>query len=139
MSAPVPSRGRATGTGIIGVGTDLCSVERMAAALQRTPGLAPRVFTGAEMAALDLLDDGDLARAAAELFAIKEAVMKALGRGFGSIPFDGIEVERDGVTVRLLGAALQRAESLGVRSLSVESELLAGTAAPTVLASVVAS
>ncbi len=57
---------------IVGVGTDLVSVERLSAALARTPGLLTRVFVPAEA-------DVPLPSLAAR-FAAKEAVAKALGR-----------------------------------------------------------
>ncbi|MEZ5270178.1 MAG: hypothetical protein R2789_16960 [Microthrixaceae bacterium] len=50
MSAPVPSRVGQLAPGS-SVGIDLCSVERMAAA-RSGRRVSPRVFTGAEMAAL---------------------------------------------------------------------------------------
>ena len=62
---------------IIGVGVDVVPVERFAAALRRTPGLAERLFTPAER-----VTGGGLPRTPESLaarFAAKEAVAKALG------------------------------------------------------------
>jgi holo-[acyl-carrier protein] synthase len=61
---------------IVGVGTDVCSVDRLAAALARTPALRQRIFTPAE-------SDLPMASLAAR-FAAKEAVAKALGRPAGA-------------------------------------------------------
>lgn len=56
---------------IIGIGVDVVPVERFAAALDRTPGLVNRLFTGPERTL-------PVASLAAR-FAAKEAVAKALG------------------------------------------------------------
>ncbi|NPC97494.1 holo-ACP synthase [Nocardioides sp. zg-DK7169] len=56
---------------VIGVGIDVCDIERFGASLERTPGLLVRLFTEAERT-----------RAVASLaarFAAKEALAKALG------------------------------------------------------------
>lgn len=68
---------------IVGVGTDIVGVLRFEQALQRTPGLLPRVFTDAER----VLRSGAprRPRSLAARFAAKEAAAKALGvpRGWG--------------------------------------------------------
>lgn len=95
------------------VGIDLLEIDRLEAALERRPRLARRLFTAQELAYAE-------ARARpgqhlAARFCAKEAVAKALGlRGWA---FTDVEVVRDGdvPTVRLSGAARQRAEELGVR------------------------
>ena len=56
---------------IIGIGADLCSVERLSSSLQRTPALAARLFTDKERS---LKDESLAAR-----FAAKEALAKAVG------------------------------------------------------------
>jgi holo-[acyl-carrier protein] synthase len=56
---------------IVGVGTDVCGIDRFAASLARTPGLRERLFTTAEAA----LPEASLAAR----FAAKEALAKALG------------------------------------------------------------
>ncbi|MBC7307930.1 MAG: holo-ACP synthase, partial [Dietzia sp.] len=60
---------------IVGVGVDVVDVARFAAQLERTPGLAERLFTAAER---DLPPASLAAR-----FAAKEAVAKALGAPVG--------------------------------------------------------
>ena len=77
---------------VVGVGVDLCEVERMRRTLARTAGFADRVFTAAEQ---------DYCRAAkdpAERFAVrfaaKEAALKAVAAGLGACRLRDIEVVR---------------------------------------------
>jgi holo-[acyl-carrier protein] synthase len=78
--------------GIVGVGVDLCEVDRMASTLVRTPGFAARVFTQAEREVCDRRRNA--AECYAARFAAKEAALKALGRGVGACPMQDIEVIR---------------------------------------------
>ena len=64
---------------MIGIGVDLCEVERMRAALERTPTLRERVFTDQEQAYCD--ERRDPTERYAARFAAKEAVLKAMGLG----------------------------------------------------------
>ena len=61
---------------IVALGTDIVDVSRFAAMMSRTPGVAERLFTGAERSSLG--DNPGVHRLAAR-FAAKEAVVKALG------------------------------------------------------------
>lgn len=56
---------------IVGVGVDMCSVERLGASLQRTPNLGKRLFTSNELQLK--------AESLAGRFAAKEALAKAIG------------------------------------------------------------
>ena len=56
---------------IIGIGTDVCSIERLSASLERTPNLADRLFYRTEK---DLSQQSLAGR-----FAATEALAKALG------------------------------------------------------------
>jgi holo-[acyl-carrier protein] synthase len=72
---------------IVGVGIDVVQVERLARALQRTPGLADRLFTEAERAT-------GRTESLAARFAAKEAVAKALGAP-GGLRWRDAEVVRE--------------------------------------------
>ena len=77
---------------MVGVGVDLCEVERLRRTLARTPGFAARVYTAAEREHCERRRDP--AEGLAARFAAKEAVLKALGRGLGACAFRDIEVVR---------------------------------------------
>lgn len=99
---------------IVGVGMDLCDIERMGRAIER-PRFLDRVFTEAEAARVRAAAQGRRAEIAAGLFAAKEAASKALGTGFtGFGPVD-IEVTPDGAgrpVCTLHRGAQRRAEAL---------------------------
>lgn len=78
---------------MIGIGTDLVDLDRFRGALDRTPGLVPRLFCAEEQAYAERRNDPTERYAAR--FAAKEAVMKALGVGLGAVEFTEIEVVRD--------------------------------------------
>lgn len=77
---------------VIGVGIDAVDVERMAAALARTPSLIERLFTPEERAYCEAATTP--APRFAVRFAAKEAAMKALGVGIGAYPWHDVEVAR---------------------------------------------
>ena len=111
------------------VGIDLLEIERLERALDRRPRLAERLFTDAERAYAAARPRP--ARHLAARFCAKEAVSKALG-----IPLRPREVEvvpsDSGPSVRLTGAAAERASELGVDvrvSLTHGRELAAAVAA----------
>jgi holo-[acyl-carrier protein] synthase len=94
------------------VGIDLLEIERLERALERRPRLAERLFTEGERAYA-----GARARPGQHLaarFCAKEAVAKALGLTAWS--FRDVEVisGTGAPSVRLHGAAAQRAAALGV-------------------------
>jgi len=102
---------------MIGIGVDLCEVDRMRTALDRTPTLRGRVFTDAEQAYCDRRRDPTERYAAR--FAAKEAVMKAMGVGVGACKWREIEVAKapsGAPSVRLHGGALRLAEERGISS-----------------------
>jgi holo-[acyl-carrier protein] synthase len=98
-----------------GCGIDLIEVKRIARALTR-PGLRERIYTPRERAELQ----GKGVESWAARFAAKEAVMKALGRGFlQGVPFAAVEIYADAwgrPQVRLLEPAAQLAAEQGIRS-----------------------
>jgi holo-[acyl-carrier protein] synthase len=77
---------------IVGVGVDLCEVDRIRTTLERTPGFADRVYTEGERRYCRRARDP--AERYAARFAAKEAVLKALGAGLGACPLRTIEVVR---------------------------------------------
>lgn len=103
---------------IIGIGIDLIEVERIQRAVdhpQRGERFRHRVFTPGEIAYC--LGKRRYAESFATRFAAKEAVMKALGRGFGDgINWCEIEVVRPSGPPRIVlyGRAAERATQLGV-------------------------
>jgi holo-[acyl-carrier protein] synthase len=101
--------------GVVGVGVDLCDVDRIRRTLARTPGFAARVFTQAEQDYCRRARDP--AERFAARFAAKEAVLKALSAGLGACPFRDIEVVRGrsgAPAVELHGAAAALAAERGV-------------------------
>jgi holo-[acyl-carrier protein] synthase len=100
---------------VVGVGVDLCEVERMRRVLERTPGFAARVFTEAEREVCARRRNA--AEGYAARFAAKEAVLKALGAGLGACALRDIEVVRSpsgAPSVALHGTAVDLAASRGV-------------------------
>jgi holo-[acyl-carrier protein] synthase len=100
---------------LIGIGVDLCEVDRMRAALARTPTLRARVFTADEQAYCDQSKDPTERYAAR--FAAKEAVMKAMGVGIGACKWTEIEVAKapsGAPSVCLHDGALALADARGI-------------------------
>jgi holo-[acyl-carrier protein] synthase len=119
---------------IVGVGIDVVPVERFALALERTPGLAARLFTAAEL----VTESGEprSAESLAARFAAKEALAKSLGAG-GGMAWTDAEVSTDSrgapvLTVR--GTVAERAASLGVTRWHLSLSHDGGIAAATVVA-----
>ena len=75
---------------IHGVGVDAVGIYRMRLALDRTPGLAERVFTAHELETSS--DRASREASLAARFAAKEACRKALGR---VLPWKAVEVRSD--------------------------------------------
>lgn len=101
---------------VAGVGIDIVEVERVRAALRRTPRFGLRVFTPEERAYCD--GRANPAASYAGCFAAREAVLKALGCGFGDgVGYCDVSVGHDakGRPVAVLaGRALQVAREQGV-------------------------
>ena len=74
---------------IAGIGVDIIEIERVIRACEK-PSFCNRCFTQAEQR----LMEQDRKKAASN-FAVKEAVVKAFGTGFGKISPDQIEVLRN--------------------------------------------
>ena len=105
-----PVRPAAAGQGAVGI--DLLEIERLERALDRRPRLAERLFTEDERAYAAAR--GRPGQHLAARFCAKEAVAKALGltawsfRDVEVVPSDGAP------SIRLYGAAAERAAALGV-------------------------
>jgi NAD(P)H-hydrate epimerase len=99
---------------VIGIGTDLVDLDRFRRVLARRPGMVERLFTPGEREYAERR--GDPIERYAVRFAVKEAVLKALGVGMGAASWHEIEVERDddGVpSLRLTGRAAELAAEAG--------------------------
>ncbi|WP_333768459.1 holo-ACP synthase [Streptomyces sp. IBSBF 2435] len=119
---------------IVGVGIDVAEIDRFAAALERSPGLAERLFTPAELR----LPSGD-PRGPASLaarFAAKEALAKALGAPPGLVWLDAeVSTEPSGrPSLAVTGTVAARAAELGVRSWHLSLSHDAGVASAVVIA-----
>ncbi|MBQ9000513.1 MAG: holo-ACP synthase [Eggerthellaceae bacterium] len=112
---------RSYADGTVGLGVDIVEIERMRNLLARKPSFAEQVFSPAECAYCE--KKSNPATHYALRFAAKEAVVKALGTGFSEgIWVHDIEVERaqnGKPSVKLSGRALEVADELGVRELSL--------------------
>ncbi len=119
---------------IIGVGIDVAEIERFGAALERTPGMAERLFVEGEL----LLPSGERRGVAslAARFAAKEALAKALGAPGGLRWTDAeVWVEESGQPrLRVRGSVAERAAVLGVRGWHVSLSHDAGVASAVVIA-----
>ncbi len=113
--------------GIVGVGIDVVDIARFGASLDRTPGLAERLFTARELTR-------PLASLAAR-FAAKEAAAKALGAP-GDMHWHDAEVvpqESGRPVLELRGTVLARADDLGVTSVHLSLSHDAGIASAMVV------
>lgn len=99
---------------ILGLGIDLCEIERIAGAMEG-PRFVERIYTPAERARIEAASKIRRREIAAGLFAAKEAVAKALGTGFSGFgPWD-IEILPNAAGMpecRLLNGAADRARTL---------------------------
>ena len=75
---------------VLGLGVDLCEVERLRASMARTAGMRDRLFTPGEQTYCE--QRSDPAERYAVRFAAKEAVLKAMGEGLGACAMRDIEV-----------------------------------------------
>lgn len=121
---------------IVGLGIDVVETERIKVALERHGSrFEAKVLTQREIA--DCQERSDRVQAVAGRFAAKEACLKALGTGWAQgLAFRQVEVVRDPAgrpELRLEGAALARALSLGVRGLHVSLTHERGIAAAVVV------
>ncbi len=117
----------------LGVGIDIVDVPRFTIVLARRPRIVERLFTPGEQR-----DARGRPERLAARFAAKEAVMKSLGVGAGSVPWKSIEVERapsGAPSVLLHGAAAELAVERGVTELHISLTHTAMSAAAFVVTS----
>ncbi len=112
---------------IVGVGIDVCDVDRFAESIARRPGLVNRLFTPAEAAR-------PIASQAAR-FAAKEALAKALGAPSGLVWLDAeVITDSDGQPkFKVIGTVARRAAELGVATIHVSLSHDAGIASAVVI------
>jgi holo-[acyl-carrier protein] synthase len=112
---------------IVGVGIDVCDIERFGASMERTPGLRERLFTPDEATR-------PLASLAAR-FAAKEALAKALGAPAGMAWHDSEVVSEASGRPRfeLRGTVRERAAELGVTGVHLSLSHDAGIASAMVV------
>jgi holo-[acyl-carrier protein] synthase len=117
----------------VGVGIDVVDVPRFEIVLGRRPRIVERLFTEGEQR-----DARGKAERLAARFAAKEAVMKSLSVGAGSVPWKSIEVKRapsGAPSVMLHGAAAELATLRGADEFHISLTHTAMTAAAFVVAS----
>ena len=114
---------------IVGVGIDVVDIERFAESLERTSGLAARLFTEQELAA------GGTASLAAR-FAAKEAVAKALGApgGLGWHDAEVVKLDSGRPQLRVSGRVAEEATAQGIRAWHVSLSHDGGIATAVVVA-----
>ena len=111
----------------MGVGIDVCDVDRFAESVRRTPALVRRLFTPAEA-------ERPLASQAAR-FAAKEALAKALGAPSG-MSWQDAEIVTDEAgrpEFRITGTVAAKAAELGVGTIHVSLSHDAGIASAMVI------
>lgn len=118
---------------IVGLGIDVCSIERMRRAIERHGDrFSQRICTNAELATLS---KGDFATALAGRFAVKEAFAKALD-GAKGVGWHEVEVRRapsGRPELHLSGSAAAMAKDFGADAWHVSITHDAGVAAAVVI------
>jgi holo-[acyl-carrier protein] synthase len=120
---------------IAGLGVDIVEINRMAAALERTPRIKMRVFTEDERWYCEHKAKPEIHYALR--FAAKEAVWKALGTGFSGMKFCDVEITRDekGRPIPVLtGRAKELAHEAGVIEMHLSLSFTHSTAVASAVA-----
>src|SRR5699024_4416990 len=118
---------------IIGVGIDVCEIDRFATSLERSPGLVERLFTPDERVTHS--GDDRSPQSLAARFAAKEALAKALGAPAG-LAWQDAEVRTDDSgrpSLLMRGTVADRARELGVGTVHVSLSHDAGVASAVVI------
>jgi holo-[acyl-carrier protein] synthase len=112
---------------IIGVGIDVCDVDRFAESMERRPGLIRRIFTAAEA-------ERPMASKAAR-FAAKEALAKALGApdGLSWLDAEVLTNDQGKPSFKITGTVAARAAELGIGTIHLSMSHDAGIASAVVI------
>ncbi len=112
---------------IIGVGIDVCDVDRFAKSIDRRPGLVQRIFTAAEA-------ERPIASKAAR-FAAKEALAKALGApdGLSWLDAEVLTDDQGKPSFKITGTVAARAAELGIGTIHLSMSHDAGIASAVVI------
>ncbi|MCP4598888.1 holo-ACP synthase [Neptuniibacter sp.] len=101
---------------ILGIGTDIIQISRVADSLIRTPKLPDRILTPEELEHYSQVRNQ--ATYLAKRFAAKEAIVKALGTGIGrGVSWQHIQISKDELgkpLIELSDGAQLRANELGI-------------------------
>lgn len=118
---------------ILGIGTDLTEVQRMARSIEN-PAFLSKVFSSYEIAYC--ASRANCAESYAARFAAKEAFFKALGTGWrGGMAFHEVEVFNDELgkpAIRLLGSTLEYVRSREISHIHVSLSHIRDVAMATV-------
>jgi holo-[acyl-carrier protein] synthase len=107
---------------IVGIGTDITDVSRIASKLAKGDGFRNLVFTPFEISYCE--KQANPAQSYAARFAAKEAFLKALGTGWGNggVNFDEIETRNNEAgqpSLFLIGNATDKYAALGIKKIWV--------------------
>jgi len=121
---------------IYGIGTDIVEVDRIISKLQKGPGFRDMVFTPKEVAYCE--QQVNAGESYAARFAGKEALLKALGTGYGNggVHFYEIEITNDKFgkpVLELIGNAASRYEQLQIKQILISLSHIKTTAIATVI------
>ena len=102
---------------IIGIGTDIIEIDRIKAAIERTPSFLSKVFTEKERELFKA--KGMRVETIAGNFAAKEALSKALGTGFRGYSLQDFEILRDQLGKPIVNISKKAREKIGGRVLNI--------------------
>lgn len=119
---------------IIGIGTDLADVERIAQSIEKA-GFKEKIFSKNEIIYCE--SKANKAESYAARFAAKEALFKALGTGWrGGMAFNEVEVVNDELgkpSIQLIGETAKIIEKRNIKSIHVSLSHIKKTAIATVM------
>ena len=102
---------------IIGIGTDIIEIDRIKAAIERTPSFLNKAFTEKE---IELFKVKEMrVETIAGNFAAKEALSKALGTGFRGYSLQDFEILRDQLGKPIVNISKKAREKIGGRVLNI--------------------